>query len=215
VVPPVCKVLVTNNAEWDQFARELSRALSSLPAGHYLIVEMKGDPYYVQFAAGGSLGMRAEAVPNGYLDSANKLSDKACAKLLQLGRSAPTIIPDRINGVRGYRGYGSPNYFLDVDVPVPYGSVADLAVNTLRQVFWATHPRELRYTAFATHGGSTELSNLGIELAAGMGPVGVSQPAENRLLQAPGSRRTTLICKALRELWGWNALEDTAWHITS
>ncbi len=56
-------------------------------------------------------------------------------KLLQLGWNAPTIIPDPMNDVRGYTGYGSPNYFLDIDMPVPYRSVADLAVNTLRQVF--------------------------------------------------------------------------------
>ncbi len=55
VVPPVCKALVAHNAEWDQFAADLSRALSSLEKGHFLIVETKGDQYYVQFAGGGSL----------------------------------------------------------------------------------------------------------------------------------------------------------------
>ena len=42
--------------------------------------------------------------------------------------------------LEGYKGHGSPNCFLDFDVPVPFGSVADLAVNTLRHVFKATHP---------------------------------------------------------------------------
>jgi len=169
VAPPICKALVMNNAEWDQFAHELSRALRSLQAGHYLIIEMKGDPYYVQFAAGGSLGMRAEAVSNGHLDS-EKLSDKACARLLQLGWNAPTIMPDRINDVRGSKGRGSPNFFLDIEVPVPYSSVANLAVNTLRQVFLATHPGQLRYTAFAKQGGSIEFPSLRIARMTPDGP---------------------------------------------
>lgn len=160
VVPPVCKALVAHNAEWDRFAAELSRALSSLQKGHFLIVETKGDQYYVQFAGGGSLGMRAESVSNGYLNGERTLSDKACIKLLQLGWNAPTIIPDPINDVRGYKGYGSPNYFLDVDVP--YRFVASLAVNTLRHVFRAAHPGQLRYTAFAKQGGSIEFPSLRI-----------------------------------------------------
>ncbi len=162
LVPPVCKALVAHNAEWDQFAAQLSRALSSLQKDHFLIVETKADQYYVQFAGGGSLGMRAESVSNGYLNGERKLSDKACMKLLQLGWNVPTIIPHPMNDVRGYKGYGSPNYFLDVDVPVPHRSVADLAVNTLRQVFQATHPEQLRYTASAKQGGSIEFPSLRI-----------------------------------------------------
>jgi len=162
VVPPVCKALVAHNAEWDQFAAELSRALSSLQKDHFLIVETKADQYYVQFAGGGGLGMRAESVSNGYLNRKRKLSDKACLKLLQFGWNAPTIIPDPINDVRGYKGYGSPNYFLNLDVPVPYRFVANLAVNTLRQVFRATHPGQLRYRAFAKQGGGIEFPRLRI-----------------------------------------------------
>jgi len=162
LVPPVCKALVAHNAEWDQFAAELSRALSSLQKGQFLILETKADQYYVQFAGGGSLGMRTESVSNGYLNEERRLSDKACMKLLDLGWKHPTIIPDSINDVRGYKGHGSPNYFLNLDVPVPYRSVANLAVNTLRQVFRATHPRQLQYSAFAKQGGSIEFPRLRI-----------------------------------------------------
>jgi len=162
LVPPVCKALVVHHAKWDQFAAGLSRSLSNLQEGQFLIVEMKGDQYYVQFAGGGGLGLRAESVSNGYLYPKSKLSHSACLKLLQLGWNAPTIIPDPINDVRGYKGYGSPNYFLDVDVPIPYRSVADLTVNTLRQVFRATHPGQLRYTAFAKKGGNIEFPRLRI-----------------------------------------------------
>jgi hypothetical protein len=162
VVAPVCKTRVVRNAEWDQFASELIRALSNLQKGQFLIIETKRDVYYVQFAGQGSFGMRAESVSNGYLYGHRKLSDKACMKLLQLGWNTPTIIPDAMNDVRGYKGHGSPNYFLDVNVPVPYRSVANLAVNTLREVFGAMHPGELQYRAFAKDGGNIELPNLRI-----------------------------------------------------
>ena len=162
VVPPVCKTLLASNAKWDRFASELSRALSNLQKGQFLIIETKADLYYVQFAGGGIFGMRAESVSNGYLYGPRKLSDEACMKLLQLGWNTPTILLDAMNDVRGYRGYGSPNYFLDVNVPVPYGSVANLAVNTLREVFGALHPGELQYRAFAKGGGDIEFPNLRI-----------------------------------------------------
>jgi hypothetical protein len=162
VVPPVCKTLMASNTEWDQFANELSRALSDLQQGQFLIIETKAQVYYVQFAGGGVCGMRAESVSNGYLYGPRKLSHKVCVKLLELGWNAPTLIPDAVKDVRGYTGHGSPNYFLDVNVPVPYGSVANLAVNTLREVFGATHPRELQYIAFAKQGGDIELPNLRI-----------------------------------------------------
>ena len=109
--------------------------------------------------------MWAEAVSNGYLDAKRKLSDNACRKLLQLGWNAPTVIPDPIHDARGYKGYGAPNYFVDVNVPVPYHSLANLAVKTLREVFRATHPGELQYTAFAKHGGKIDFPNLRIPLA--------------------------------------------------
>jgi hypothetical protein len=52
--------------------------------------------------------MRAESVSNGYLYGPRTLSDKACVKLLQLGWNAPTIIPDAMNDVRGYKGLVRP-----------------------------------------------------------------------------------------------------------
>jgi len=163
VARPVCKARVVHNAEWDQFASELSRALSTLDEGRFLIIETNPEMYYyVQFAGGGAFGVRAEAVSNGYLYGSRKLSDKACVKLLQLGWNAPTIIPDAMNDVRGYKGNGSPNYFLDVNVPVPHRSVANLGVNTLREVFGATRPGKLRYRAFAKHIGDIEFPNLRI-----------------------------------------------------
>jgi hypothetical protein len=164
-VPPVCKAMLANHAEWHRFARELSRALGLLSEKQFLILETK-ESYYVQFAAGGSLGMRAEAVSNGYLHfyGEKKLSEQACSRLIRLGWNAPTIIPDPVSDRRGYKGYGSPNFFLNLDVPVPYQCLANLAASTLRGVFGARNPGELRYTAFAKRGGNIQFPNLGIAL---------------------------------------------------
>jgi len=162
VVPPVCKAMLAHNAEWAQFASELSRTLANLHEDEFLILETKSDGYYVQFAGQDSFGMRAEAVSNGYLNGDTRLSEKACSKLMGLGWKNPTIIPDPVSDLQGYKGYGSPNYFLDLDTPVPYRSVANLAVSTLRGVFGARHPGELEYKAFAKYSGSIEFPNLRI-----------------------------------------------------
>ena len=45
-VPPVCKAMLANHAEWHRFARELSRILSNLSEKQFLILETK-DLYYV------------------------------------------------------------------------------------------------------------------------------------------------------------------------
>ena len=161
VVPTVCKTMLSNHAEWHHFARELSRALGNLSEKQFLILETK-ELYYVQFAAGGSLGMRAEAVSNGYLYGERKLSEQACSRLTRLGWNAPTVIPDPVSDRRGYKGHGSPNYFLDLDVPVPCRSVADLAISTLRGVFGARHRGELEYKAFAKYSGDIDFPNLRI-----------------------------------------------------
>lgn len=143
---------------WAQFAGELSRTLSDLNEDEFLIIETKKHGYYIQLAGQGGFGLRMESVSDAYLDDDRKLSEQGCAKLLELGWSAPTNTPDNLNP----EGDGSPNYFLDIDAPVPYSSVASLAVNTLRGVFGATHPGKLRYRAFAKRGDDVRFPSLRI-----------------------------------------------------
>lgn len=131
---------------WTRFTNDLADALADLDEDEHLIIEKKKGWHYVQFAAGGKFGMRAEAVSNGYLDDNHRLSEEACTRLLNLGWDAPTHIPD---DPKTKHPDGSPNYFVDVGVPVPYGAMATLAVNTLRGVFGVGHPGGLRYKAFA------------------------------------------------------------------
>lgn len=51
---------------WAQFASELTHALADLDEDEFLILTTKKGWYYVQFAAQGSFGMRAEATSNGF-----------------------------------------------------------------------------------------------------------------------------------------------------
>ncbi len=160
-LPPGHPAPESNEQAWAQFASDLADALADLDEDEFLIITTKKDGYYVQFAAQGNFGMRLEATSNAYTDDNNKLSEQACAKLLNLGWNAPTCVPDDFHPER-HDPDGSPNYFLDVGVPLPYGSVASLAVNTLRAVFGATHPGELQYKAFANRDGNIRFPNLRI-----------------------------------------------------
>ena len=156
---PTCKTILAHRAEWDRLTAELSRTLANLQEGQFLTLEKKDTGYYVQFAGHGGFGIWAEAVSNGYLDSDRRLCLAARSKLLALGWYAPTRIPDRIHDLQGYK-HGCPNYFCDFGVPVPYMSVANLAVSTLRTVFGAMHPADLQYSAFSNHDGNIEFPNL-------------------------------------------------------
>jgi hypothetical protein len=151
------------NAEeaWTQFADELTRCIANLDEDEFLIVDTKQSGYFVQFAGRGGFGIRAEAVSNAYLDDRRKLSEDACMKLLELGWNAPTNIPDHLEP-GGHPPDGSPNYFLEIALPVPYKAVARLAVDTLQQIFGVMHPGGLRYKAFATGGVKIRFPNLPI-----------------------------------------------------
>lgn len=47
---------------------------------------------------------------------------------------------------------GSPNFFLDVPVPLDWDAIAQLSVRTLQEVYRVRHPGELSYRASSTDG---------------------------------------------------------------
>lgn len=59
---------------WPAFERKLAETLGALEEDQYLVVSAKRGWVYVQFAAQGSFGLRAECVGNNYLDEAHALS---------------------------------------------------------------------------------------------------------------------------------------------
>lgn len=135
--------------------------LADLDEDEFLILITKSTDHFVQFAAQGASGMRVEAQNNSFIETEEyKLSEKAHAQLLSLGWNEPTYEfsidetepPD-----------GSPNYYIDIAVPVPYAPLAALAIETLQQIYNVRYPSELKYAAFSYEGVQIRFPLLGIQ----------------------------------------------------
>ena len=139
-------------AAWQELGANLALCLADLDEDDYLIIESKRAPYYVQFAAQGAYGMRAEAVGNGYIDEPDAVSTQEdYARARALGWCAATDLPEG-DQTADRDPDGSPNFFIDVEQPVDYGRLAEAAVRTLREVYHVRHPGLLQYRAFAFDG---------------------------------------------------------------
>jgi hypothetical protein len=136
--------------------------LAALEEDEFIVLSVKNSSQFIQFAAQGSFGMRAESVSDFYLPEQAHLSDRQVAKLLELGWNAPTNLPDELELGGQKKPDGSPNYYLDVASPVPHDILAALAAATLVSVFGVGHPGELEYTAVSRDGGSVRFPNLGL-----------------------------------------------------
>ena len=143
---------------WKQFVDRLVSALVSLDEDEFLVLAVKGTGRYVQLMDQGAYGIRMEAVSDFYLPEDEHLSEEDYAALMKLGWCAPTKPPDQVAGGAD----GSPNYFLDLARPVPYGDVAVMVARTLANVHGAAHPGCLEYDARSTGGLSIRFPHLPI-----------------------------------------------------
>src|SRR4026209_1934625 len=76
------------SADWPVFEANLAETLGALEEDQYLVIGAKRGRGYVQFAAQGSFGLRAESVSNNYLSGSDVLSADQVAALQKLGWSA-------------------------------------------------------------------------------------------------------------------------------
>ena len=136
----------TTAEAWQSFGDNLAAVLGALSEDQYLVISAKRDPWYVQFAAQGAHGMRAEAVSDSYLDDSAKLSAAQIAALKKAGWLPPTGTPGEAAPKK--QPDGSPNYFLEYSRPVPFEEVASLARHTLADIFEVIHPGALEYQSF-------------------------------------------------------------------
>jgi len=143
---------------WKQFVDRLVTALVTLDEDEFLVLRIKGTTRYVQIMDQGAYGIRMEAVSDYYLPEDEHLSEDDYTALMKLGWCAPTRLPDSIGGDAD----GSPNYYLDLARPVPYGDVAVMAARTLANVHGAAHPGCLEYDARSTGGMSIRFPHLPI-----------------------------------------------------
>lgn len=144
--------------DWKAFADRLAAALPALGEDQSLIVAVESRPRFVQFSGSGAEGLRAETVSNAYLAAADQLSDDQVAVLIAAGWRRPTHAPDANDSDKD--PVGSPNFFADFEVPVPFDEVADLAVRTLAEVFEVPHPDLLEYDAFEITGSPISFPGL-------------------------------------------------------
>jgi T3SS (YopN, CesT) and YbjN peptide-binding chaperone 3 len=133
-------------AAWEEFQQHLAEVLPDLSEDEYLVITRKQTNQFVQFAAQGRHGMRAETVGNAYLERDAQLSADSVASLVTMGWHAPTLKPTRTSQEEDPPD-GSPNFFVDAATPVPHGHLAALAVKALREVYRVGHPGQLEYIA--------------------------------------------------------------------
>jgi len=175
------------SADWPAFAQRLASVLGALQEDHYLVVSLKGTNRYVQFAAQGHWGLRAECVSNEYLSGPERLDERQLARLRELGwrdptGSAPESTPERDPD-------GSPNHFVEWPAKTAVTGLADLAVTTLVDVLGVAHPGFLEYKAFDSQDQTLVFDELGLRRVAPPSGADVVADLEHRLLAT--ARETT------------------------
>ena len=134
------------DVEWDRLTNNLAACLADLLEDEFLVLSSKSANHFVQFAAQGQFGMRIEATSNVYVaPPAAVLSADAYSAMAKLGWKSPTGVP----GSEPNDPDGSPNFFLDLALPVDFRRVAAMAVKTLREVYRIQHPGQLQYKCFS------------------------------------------------------------------
>lgn len=148
---------------WPPFAQHLADCLRSLDEDQYLILSLKRGNRFVQFAAQGAFGMRAETTSNDYLAESERLDASQLAALGAAGWRGPTGSPAESTPERDPDG--SPNFFVEFQDPVPFEQVSELAVHTLAEILDVPHPGFLEYDAFDAEGHAILLPSLGLRHA--------------------------------------------------
>ncbi len=148
-------------AHWHGFANALGKTLAQMAEDQFLILLCKGSSRFVQFATQHK-NIRVEASSNYFLSGRDALSAKDIKALRRLGWLPPTGTPAQATPERDPDG--SPNFFLEVTLPVDFTQLATLLIKTLSAVMGVPHEGYLAYTAFGVNGGGdVSYPNLGIK----------------------------------------------------
>jgi len=149
---------------WPPFTQQLAGVLGALEEDQFLVITVKRTNRFVQFAAQGAFGMRAETTSNDYLAPAERLGKRQVAALGAAGWQGQTGGPEESTPEKDPDG--SPNFFVEFDNPVAVADVAQLAVHTLAEILRVPHPGFLEYEAFDIEGNPILLPSLGLKRAA-------------------------------------------------
>jgi len=175
---PIKEPSISSALSWDDFTAQLASVLARLARENYLIVYVDDDgrdgsqdgdaPYYVQFAPGSEKGFRAEAVGNRYLIGFDRLSPEDERRMGAL----TWLSPDSETEGTG----GDTNFYRDWPVPTPHAEIAEVAVRTLREIYRAESPSDLRYRAFDEQGRHFAVPGVDILPAAEDEPPASTRP---------------------------------------
>ena len=173
---------------WPPFAKKLASALATLEENQFLVLSVKQSNRFVQFAAQGAFGMRAETTSNNYLHKQEQLDARQIAALLALGWSDPT--GSHSESTPENDPDGSPNFFSEFNNPVPFDEVADLTIQTLTQILRVPHPGFLEYSGFDVQGNLIAFPELGLRATSPAkssdGLLGLSEQLLTTLKQMTG-----------------------------
>lgn len=148
---------------WPQFALKLADCLRSLDEDEYLILSVKRTDRFVQFAAQGAFGLRAETTGNDHLAESERLGAGQLAALGAAGWLCPRVGP--AESTLEADPDGSPNFYVQFTVPVLFEDVCDLAVHTLAEILGVPHPGFLEYDSFDLDGHAILFPSLGLKHA--------------------------------------------------
>lgn len=154
-------VSVVKKDHWTPFSKRLQFTLAAMTEDQFLVISLKETNRFVQFAAQGALGMRAEVSSNHFLSGREKLGEKQVRALVRMGWQKPTGTPEEATPEKDPNG--SSNFFLDVTNPVDFSAIATLAINTLSEVLGVAHEGFLQYEAFDYAGNQLALPELQIK----------------------------------------------------
>ena len=149
------------SSAWQPFTDKLAGVLAQLTEDQYLVVCTKRSNRFVQFAAQGAFGMRAEAVCNQYLPASDQLAPEDVATLQAIGWQMPTGSPDQATPDNDPDG--SPNFFIDLPAPVSFAALANIATRTLVEALGVRHPGSLEYSSFDSNRNTLLWPALGLK----------------------------------------------------
>ena len=142
------KSALTTAKEWKRFTADLALCLGDLDEDEFLILSHKRINYFVQFAAQGKFGMRAEAACNNFIEPIPALlTTDDYERLTELGWHKATNPPPKKGEPEPPDG--SPNFFVDAAAPVNFKALAVMTTHTFQDVYRVRHPGSLEYKAFA------------------------------------------------------------------
>ena len=147
--------------DWRVFAAKLSGVLSKMTEDQFLLISVKHSSRFIQFAAQGSFGLRAEISSNAYVSRSDRITDMQVAELVKAGWGAPTGSPDEATPEKDPDG--SPNFFVDFPARIKPSSIAKKAIEALSEILRIPHPGYLEYKAFDSDSKILDFSELGIK----------------------------------------------------